>query len=293
MSKKTLFELMQERKKNNKGKEMVCSNCKYELAKDWIACPSCGEPVKKKKQEFVGKDRLKRRYLIKESEDELPALEEDNEEEETLDEDDEVITDDDLDFDITDEDLEDDEEEDGESSSEEESDSEEEAEDVSTDEVLKAVEDMLKDTNISVTDAYEKLAFAFNLSSEDGNTAKVVFDGASVQVFSGETGELVSSMQAETLDEFLDALKETLTQGNEESEEEEEVSEEKESTEESSEGEEKSEESEESDDEVITDDDLDFDITDEDLEDDDEEGKEDSGEKEEESKVGQVLKTKK
>ena len=56
-------------------------------------------------------------------------------------------------------------------------DSEEEAEDVSTDEVLKAVEDMLKDTNISVTDAYEKLAFAFNLSSEDGNTAKVVFDG--------------------------------------------------------------------------------------------------------------------
>ena len=163
---------------------------------------------------------------------------------------------------------------------------EEEVEDVSTDEVLKAVEDMLKDTNISVKDAYEKLAFAFELESDDGMTAKVVFDGASVQVFSGKTGELVSSMQAETLDDFLDALKETLTQGGNEQESDEEVSEEEQSHEQSSSDEEESVD----DDEIIEDDDEEI-IEDGDEEVIEDEDKEESSSKE--KKVGQRLATKK
>ena len=236
---------MNERKKRNKNKEMVCSKCECELQEGWVACPSCGNPVGKGKKRTNEKDEgryFNRKYLIKESENEEEDL---GDEEESFDED-LFLSDNEEDLKVLnsgsdEEDGNEDEEESDEEDIDIEEDGEEEKKDVSTDEVLKSVEDMLKDSGIEISDAYEKLAFAFELKSDEGLSAKVVFDGASVQVFSGETGELVTSVKAETLDEFLNALKDVLTQEKEESEEEQEEEEEKEESEEEQEEQEEEE----------------------------------------------------
>lgn len=200
MSKKTIYQMMSEARENGivgLSKNAKCEKCGERLSIGWVVCPGCGatieecvsekEPVKapKNQQEGTKMKRFGFRKFEAEEADEIEQmgdeLLEDEVEEETEQEETEVPVEDDS---------------------------------ITVDEVMAAVQDLVADSGIEVVNEYEKTALCFDLEADDGSTAHVVYDGKSVQFFSDD--ELVSSMQAETLSDFIAALESSLSEGEEE-----------------------------------------------------------------------------
>lgn len=214
MTRKSIFQLMREAKK---AKPSTCEKCHESLDVSWVVCPHCGMPVEDMKQAPKEENKNRRRWnRLNEAEEDVSSEEE-------------AVAEDEVEEELPAE----------EEPAEDEESQEEtaEVEDVSVNDVLDAVEGLLADTGIQVTNSYEKAALCFDLESEEGD-AHVVYDGRSVQIYGVDDGELLVSMQAETLPDMLDALIAGLS-------EEESVPEVEEKPEEAQEGEEKSEEEEE------------------------------------------------